>query len=105
IAVSGDGLLIARDTGLDRDAAERLAATCAGLLSLLHCASGELGAGALSHNLAEFDDGFLLSMAGADGACLLLLAGRDCDLGQVSFEMADLVNRVGDALTAAPRAN
>jgi predicted regulator of Ras-like GTPase activity (Roadblock/LC7/MglB family) len=104
IALSGDGLLIARDTSLQRDAADRLAAMCAGLQSLLHHAGAELGAGQLSHNLAEFDSGFLLTMSGADGACLLLLADRDCDLGQVSFEMADLINRVGDALTAGARA-
>jgi predicted regulator of Ras-like GTPase activity (Roadblock/LC7/MglB family) len=103
IAVSEDGLLVATDSGLTRDAADRLAATCSGLLSLLRVAGDELGAGVLSHNMAEFDRGFLFAMA-ADGAHLLMLADRECDLGQVSFEMADLVNRVGDALAATARA-
>jgi predicted regulator of Ras-like GTPase activity (Roadblock/LC7/MglB family) len=103
LAVSLDGLLIAADSGLARDAAERLAATTATLLSLLRVAGDELGTGPLSHSLAEFDGGFLFGMSSADGACLLMLADRECDLGQVSFEMADLVNRVGDALVPTAR--
>jgi hypothetical protein len=39
-----------------------------------------------------------------DTACLLMLADRECDLGQVSFELTNLVNRVGDALTPHARA-
>jgi len=103
IAVSGDGLLVATDTGLQRDAAERLAAACAGLLSLLRITGDELGAGTLSHNLAAHEDGFIFSMAAGDGVCLLMLAARECDLGQVSYELADLVNRVGDVLSPSAR--
>ena len=104
IAVSGDGLLIAADTGLERDSADRLAAMCSGLLSLLRNAGLALNAGALSHTMATFDDGFVFAMSSDEGACLLMLADRECDLGQVSYEMADLVNRVGDALSPAARA-
>ena len=34
---------------------------------------------------------------------LLMLAARECDLGQVSYELADLVNRVGDVLSPSAR--
>jgi predicted regulator of Ras-like GTPase activity (Roadblock/LC7/MglB family) len=102
VAVSGDGLLVAADTGLTRDAADRLSATCAALLALLRVAGDELGVGGLSHNMAEYDEGFVFAMS-TDSACLLMLADRECDLGQVSFELTDLVNRVGDALTMHPR--
>jgi predicted regulator of Ras-like GTPase activity (Roadblock/LC7/MglB family) len=102
IAVSGDGLLVAADTGLTRDAAERLAAACSGLLSLLRVTGQELGVGPLSHNMSEYDAGFVFAMS-TDTTCLLMLADRECDLGQVSFELTDLVNRVGDALSPHTR--
>lgn len=103
IAVSGDGLLVATDTGLPRDVADRLAAACAGVLSLLRVTGDELGVGTLSHNLAAHEEGFIFSISAGEGACLLMLADRDCDLGQVSYELADLVNRVGDVLTPPAR--
>jgi uncharacterized protein len=112
LAMSADGLLITADDGLPRDAAERLAATCAGLLSLLRGAGQELGAGGLSHNMAEYADGYLFAMAVAPGpdagrpsagACVLMLADRDADLGLVSYELTALVNRVGDVLAPAVR--
>jgi predicted regulator of Ras-like GTPase activity (Roadblock/LC7/MglB family) len=104
LAMSADGLLIVADQHLDRDAAERLAATSAALLSLLRGAGQELDAGGLSHNLAEYDGGFLFAMSTDSlGVCLLMLADRDADLGQVSYELTALVNRVGDGLTPAAR--
>lgn len=104
LAMSPDGLLIAADQHLARDVAERLAATSAALLSLLRGAGQELAAGGLSHNLAEYEGGFLFAMSTSSlGACLLTLADRDADLGQVSYELTALVNRVGDALTPAAR--
>ncbi len=103
LAVSTDGLLTAADRNLDRDRAERLAAACAGLVSLLRNAGDGFGAGPLSHNLSEFAGGFMFTMADTSGACLLVFADRDCDLGTVSYEMTELVNRVGDALSPASR--
>ena len=35
--------------------------------------------------------------------CLAVLASRTCDVGQVGYEMALLVERVGQALTPAAR--
>ena len=32
-----------------------------------------------------------------------MLSARSCDVGQVGYEMALLVDRVGDALTPQPR--
>lgn len=103
LAVSPDGLLRAADNGLARDDADRLAAVCSGLLSLLRNAGEAIGAGPLSHNLTEFAEGFLFSMAANTGVCLMVLAGRECDLGTVSYEMTALVNRVGEALSPAVR--
>ncbi|MGW3786824.1 roadblock/LC7 domain-containing protein, partial [Micromonospora chokoriensis] len=39
-----------------------------------------------------------------DGSSFAVLAARSSDVGQVGYEMALLVDRVGDALTPQPRA-
>jgi predicted regulator of Ras-like GTPase activity (Roadblock/LC7/MglB family) len=50
------------------------------------------------------DGGFLFLMSMGDGAALAALAARGCDVGQVGYEMALLVERVGNALSPAVRA-
>jgi predicted regulator of Ras-like GTPase activity (Roadblock/LC7/MglB family) len=44
---------------------------------------------------------FLMSIS--DGSSMAVLAARSCDVGQVGYEMALLVERVGAALVPAPR--
>jgi predicted regulator of Ras-like GTPase activity (Roadblock/LC7/MglB family) len=53
--------------------------------------------------VVEMDHGFLFLMSISDGSSFAVLAARACDVGQVGYEMALLVDRVGDALTPAPR--
>ena len=60
--------------------------------------------GAVINNVTELERGFVLSMAVSTGASLLVLAGRGSDLALVSFEMAELINRVGHAITPDSRA-
>ena len=103
VVVSADGLLLAGSRGLPRDRGEQLAAVVSGLASLTVCASMILGAGQVQQTLVEMADGFLLVMAVRDGAHLAVLAAGECDLGQVGYEMALLVERVGAALTPAAR--
>jgi predicted regulator of Ras-like GTPase activity (Roadblock/LC7/MglB family) len=43
-------------------------------------------------------------MSISDGSALASLAARNCDVGQVGYEMALLVERVGNALSPVPRA-
>jgi predicted regulator of Ras-like GTPase activity (Roadblock/LC7/MglB family) len=54
--------------------------------------------------VVEMDNGFLFLMSISDGSSFAVLAARTCDVGQVGYEMALLVDRVGDALTPPPRA-
>jgi predicted regulator of Ras-like GTPase activity (Roadblock/LC7/MglB family) len=103
VVVSADGLLLAGTRGLPRDRGEQLAAVVSGLASLTVGASMILGAGQVQQTLVEMADGFLLVMAVRDGAHLAVLAAGECDLGQVGYEMALLVERVGAALTPAAR--
>jgi predicted regulator of Ras-like GTPase activity (Roadblock/LC7/MglB family) len=103
IGVSADGLVVASTSGLPRDRADQLAAVAAGLTSLLKGASNLLDAGGVISNLTELGRGFLFSMAVSTGASLFVLASRECDIGTVSYEMSELINKVGPALTPDPR--
>jgi len=103
VVVSADGLHLAGSTGLPRERGEQLAAVVSGLASLTVGASMILAAGPVQQTLVEMADGFLLVMAVADGAHLAVLASGDADLGQVGYEMALLVERVGAVLSPAAR--
>jgi predicted regulator of Ras-like GTPase activity (Roadblock/LC7/MglB family) len=104
IAISGDGLMVAATRDLPADRADQLAATGSGLVSLLRGAAGFFQAGAVISNVTQLEGGFMFSMAFNDGASLLVLAAPTCDVGQVSYEMTELSNRIADALTPAARA-
>jgi predicted regulator of Ras-like GTPase activity (Roadblock/LC7/MglB family) len=104
IAVSSDGLLLAHSRDLPRDRGDQLAAIAAGLASLTQGAAGLLEAGAVLQNVVEMEGGFLFLMSMGDGAALAALAARNCDVGQVGYEMALLVERVGGVLSPAARA-
>ena len=103
LAISTDGLVLTHDQGLPGDRADQLAATGSGLLSLLMGAARFFEAGSVISNVTQMDGGFMFCMAFSDGAALLVLASPSCDVGQVSYEMADLANRMGDVLTPAMR--
>jgi hypothetical protein len=49
------------------------------------------------------EQGLLIVMAISDGSSLAVLAGDDCDMDLVAYEMSLLVVRVGDALTPEVR--
>ena len=103
IAVSSDGLLVAATHDLPIDRADQLAAFAAGLIGLVGGTARCLEAGAVVNNVTELERGFVISMAVSTGASLLALAGRGSDLALVSFEMAELINRVGHAITPHAR--
>ncbi|GLZ81045.1 dynein regulation protein LC7 [Actinorhabdospora filicis] len=105
IAVAADGLLIAANHELPREEAERLAAIASGLTSLLAGAARSMRADPVISNLTEMNGGYMFSMAVSNGASLLALAGFGCDIGQVAHELADLINKVGPALTPQARHN
>jgi predicted regulator of Ras-like GTPase activity (Roadblock/LC7/MglB family) len=88
---------------LPRERGEQLAAVVSGLASLTVGASMILAAGQVQQTLVEMSKGFLLVMAIRDGAHLAVLSSADSDLGQVGYEMALLVERVGVVLSPAAR--
>ena len=104
ILVSADGLLMASSTHLPTDRADQLAAVTSGLASLATGAARLFEAGEVRQSLVEMDDGYLLLMGVGNGSYLAALATISCDVGQVGYEMAVLVDRVGKAVEATPRA-
>ena len=103
VAVSADGLLLASSRDLPADRAEQLAAITSGVVSLTDGASRMFSAGDVRQTIIEMDSGYLFIMSISDGSSMAVLAARSCDVGQVGYEMALLVERVGAALVPAPR--
>jgi predicted regulator of Ras-like GTPase activity (Roadblock/LC7/MglB family) len=103
VAVSADGLLLASSRDLPTDRADQLAAIASGVVSLTEGASRMFNAGAVQQTIIEMESGYLFLMSVSDGSSMAVLAARSCDVGQVGYEMALLVERVGAALTPAPR--
>nr|WP_204074202.1 roadblock/LC7 domain-containing protein [Planotetraspora phitsanulokensis] len=104
VVVSADGLRLAQSDGFPADRADQLAAVAAGLLSLTMGASRVFEGGAVTQTVVEMQRGLLLVMAISDGSCLTVLAAPDCDMGLVAYQMTLLVERAGQVLTPALRA-
>jgi predicted regulator of Ras-like GTPase activity (Roadblock/LC7/MglB family) len=101
VAVSSDGLLLAKSVGLDRDEADHLAAIVSGLSSLAKSASRRYDFDGLKLIMIEMHGGFLLVSTILDGSCVGVLAERSCDLGLIGYEMAVFADRSGELLTPA----
>ena len=99
IAVSADGLLMAISAELDRDSADRLAATITGRRALAEGASRQLNKGGVNQVIVEMGSAFLFVAAIGGGSSLGVVAAKSCDLGLVGYEMTLLVERVGAVLT------
>jgi predicted regulator of Ras-like GTPase activity (Roadblock/LC7/MglB family) len=104
VVLSADGLRIARYGG-EPDAADRLAAACAGLQSLAAAVGTEIpdSDGRMRMVLIEISGGFFYLMAAGAGAYLAVLADETVDSGLISNRMRDLVARIGAHLTSPPR--
>jgi predicted regulator of Ras-like GTPase activity (Roadblock/LC7/MglB family) len=103
VAVSADGLLLAATQDLPEERSDQLAAITAGVISLTDGASRVFDGGPIRQTIIEMDAGYLFLMSVSDGSALAVLAARSCDVGQVGYEMALLVDRVGNALTPGAR--
>ncbi|MFO7280287.1 MAG: roadblock/LC7 domain-containing protein [Thermoanaerobacterales bacterium] len=104
VAVSSDGVLLARSSSLDHEAGEQLCAIIAGCTSLARAADQAVDGAGVERVIIAMREGFLFVSAIADGSCLGVVASRDCDVGSVGYQTTELVNRVGTLLTPALRA-
>ena len=103
VVLSADGLMMGASAALSREDAEHLSAMAAGFQSLAKGASRHFRAGPVRQTVVEMEDAFLFVTAAGLGACLAVLAASDADLGLIAYEMAMLVTRVGEFLTAPER--
>lgn len=104
IVVSADGLLLTSSVRLPADRAEQLAAVASGLVSLTEGAARCFDAGSVRETIIEMGRGVMLLMSISDGSCLAVLASPNCDIGQIAYDVAVLVERVGQMLTPELRA-
>ncbi|MEU6966581.1 roadblock/LC7 domain-containing protein [Kitasatospora aureofaciens] len=103
VMLSADGLAMGTSAGLEREDGEHLAAVASGFHSLAKGAGRHFGAGEVRQTLVELEGGYLLVAAAGEGTCLAVFATARADLGLIAYEMARLVRRVGEHLSAPPR--
>jgi predicted regulator of Ras-like GTPase activity (Roadblock/LC7/MglB family) len=103
MAVSSDGVLIARSETLEGEESDLLCAIIAGTAGLALAVSRSLAAGGLERVIITMERGFLFVSAVADGSCLGVVATRECDVGSIGYQTTDLVHRAGQLLTPALR--
>lgn len=103
ILVSADGLLMAASDSIPGERGEQLAAVSSGLASLSVGAARLFDGGAVLQTIVEMEQGYLMLMSVGDGSNLAVLTRDSAEIGQVGYEMALLVDRVGRAMQAEPR--
>ncbi|MEB3034000.1 roadblock/LC7 domain-containing protein [[Mycobacterium] nativiensis] len=103
VLVSVDGLTVAASEYLPRERADQLAAVASGLASLASGAAQLFEGGRVLQSVVEMEHGYLLLMRVGDGSHLATLASSSCDIGQIGYEMAVLVERVGSVVQSSRR--
>ncbi|MFB4194599.1 roadblock/LC7 domain-containing protein [Streptomyces carpaticus] len=105
LVLSRDGLKLCRSPELSEDQADQLAAIAAGIQSLSHAASIEFGdgTGGVRQLMTEFYGGILFIVEAGDGAHLAVVATEHADVGLIGHNMNELVEQLGDHLSAPPR--
>jgi len=104
IMVSADGILMAASEHMPIERADQLAAVASGLASLSTGASQLFNGGYVLQSVVDMENGYLLLMRVGDGSNLATLASTGCDIGQIGYEMAMLVERVGSVVQSSRRA-
>jgi uncharacterized protein len=105
IVVAADGVPLAVSEYVPPQAVEQLAAITSGLSGLIAGVARAMDAGRPVQALVEMVGGLLLVMSISDGSSLAVLASPESDTDLVSYEMALLVEAVGEVLTPELRAS
>jgi predicted regulator of Ras-like GTPase activity (Roadblock/LC7/MglB family) len=104
VILSRDGLAIGSSAGLTREDSEHLSAVAAGFQSLARGVGQHFGCGLPRQTIVEMESAFLFVTAAGEGSCLAVLAAADAEAaGQIAYEMAVLVRRVGEHMGVDPR--
>lgn len=107
LVLSRDGLKLCRTPELTVDQADQLAAISAGIQSLSQGASVEFGdgTGGVRSAMTEFYGGVLFIVEAGAGAHLAVIASDQADVGLVGHNMSELVEQLGEHLSAPPRSS
>jgi predicted regulator of Ras-like GTPase activity (Roadblock/LC7/MglB family) len=101
VAVSSDGLLIATSGGLGRVEADQLAAIVSGLAAVAGSASHRYDFDGLKIIMIEMTRGYLVVSQISGGSVLGVVAGSECALRTIGYEISVLADRFGALLTPA----
>ncbi|MBK6857590.1 MAG: roadblock/LC7 domain-containing protein [Microthrixaceae bacterium] len=99
VAVSSDGLLMARSNTLDEAGADQLAAIISGFVSLGDGTTRCFGFEELNQIIVAMKGGYMFVSAMGTAGCLGVVAEPRCDIGNVGYQMTLLVERAGRMLT------
>ena len=105
LVLSKDGLKLCHTRGLTVDQADQLAAIASGIQSLAYGTSIEFGdgTGGVRQSMMEFHGGMLFIVEAGEGAHFAVVAADDADVGLIGHNMNELVEQLGEYLTAPPR--
>ncbi len=99
--VSADGMHLAASSAFDAARHDTFAAIASGLASLTDSSVELFGLGAVSRQIIEASDGWVLISRISNTAALGVVARRDADLGLVGYEMTRLSRQLGPMLSPA----
>ena len=102
LVLSNDGLVTGASGGLDRQAAEHLAAVSSGFHSLAKGAGRQFGTGGVRQTMVEFDEGYLFVTAAGDGSCLSVLSGMAITDAGSAVAAAESLRRPIVVVTSVP---
>lgn len=105
IAVSGDGMLLVSNRGLDRADAERWAAVSAPLQACARHGMEPLGypTSGFEQVVVQHAQGYQLLQPFGEESYLVLVTDADADLGVVATEMQATAQRLGQEMGTPPR--
>jgi len=103
VVLSPDGLPLGRSPGLSEEESGHLAALVAGVQSLGYGVGQRLDLGEVTQTMVQMTEALLFIQPAGQGTCLALLARAEADAGQIAYEMALLVRRVGQYMIAEQR--
>lgn len=99
--VSADGMHLASSSGFDSARHDTFAAIASGLASLTDSSVELFGLGAVTRQIIEASDGWVLLSRISNTASLGVVARRQADLGLIGYEMTRLAKQLGPALSPA----
>ncbi|MFH0243977.1 roadblock/LC7 domain-containing protein [Streptomyces sp. HK10] len=106
LLLSADGLRRGATENLHPDLADTAAAAMSALQSISRSTNefaGPADPPLWRQTVVEFDHGWVFLIKAGDGAFLAVSASESVDMGDITFRMQQLVQRLGREMTSPPR--